>query len=166
MKGVAVLRFGMSRVVWFSFQTLYLRLTLDGSEDILDQELQQGESVVCLVGSALLRLREWFLLERALSASLDIDRGVSILWLRFCSVIIAVERWVCGVFIATSNFESTGSCSNEWHCTSPNVCTVGGWPIVHWWMWGHIRLFCNCVLWLANFESSQCTSWGCQRVSS
>jgi len=72
----------------------------DGFENVLDRELRRGEVVVHPVGSewALLRVQECFLLESALSASLDVDRGVSMLRFRFCSLIIVVERLVSGAF--------------------------------------------------------------------
>ena len=38
---------------------------------------------------------EWWLLESALSATLVVYRRVSVLRIRFCSVVVAVERWVC-----------------------------------------------------------------------
>ena len=68
-------------------------MTFDGFEDILNRELQWDEDIVHLVGSewALLRMRERLLLESALSAILDVDGGVSVLWLRFCSVVAMIE---------------------------------------------------------------------------
>ena len=46
---------------------------------------------------ALLRMREWFLLENALSASLGVEGGVSMLQLQLCPVVV-FERWVGGAF--------------------------------------------------------------------
>ena len=75
------------------FRTLHLWLTLDRFEDILDQELQGGEAVIHSIGLewALLGVLEWSLLESALHTTLVVDRGVSMLRLRFCSVVTAVE---------------------------------------------------------------------------
>ena len=93
MEGAIVLRFRTSKVVCFCFRTLPPGLTFDDIEDILDRKLQQGEAVNP-VGSewALLRVREWLLLESALSATLDVDKEVSELRLWFCSVVATVEK--------------------------------------------------------------------------
>ena len=95
-----VSRSGMSRVVYFCLRTLYPGLSLDGFEDVLDLELQQGEAVGYLIRLwlALLRQRERLLLESDLFVNLEGNGGASVLWLRFCTVVVAAERWVSGVF--------------------------------------------------------------------
>ena len=62
------------------------RFTLDGFEDVLDREIQRSEIVVHPISSewALLRVREWSLLESTLPATLVVDEGVSVLRLRCC----------------------------------------------------------------------------------
>ena len=67
---------------------------MDGFEDILDRELQRGEAVIHPVGSewALLGVREWSILESALSRTLVVNERVSVLLLGFCSVFVVVER--------------------------------------------------------------------------
>ena len=55
-------------------------MTFDGFEDVLDREFSgwlRGEAIVHSVGSewALLRVREWLLLEGALSATLVVNGG-------------------------------------------------------------------------------------------
>ena len=94
MEGAIVLHSGTSKVVWFFSWTLYPDLTFDGFEDVMVRELQRSEAVVHPVGFewALLRVQEWFLLEITLFVSLDVDKGVSVLRLQFCSIIAAVER--------------------------------------------------------------------------
>ena len=57
VEGTIVSRSWMSRVVYFWPQMLYPGLSLDGFEDVLDWELQQGEAVGYLVGSGLALLR-------------------------------------------------------------------------------------------------------------
>ena len=100
MEGAIVLHSGTSKVVWFFSWTLYPDLTFDGFEDVMVRELQRSEAVVHPVGFewALLRVQEWFLLESTLSASLDVDGGVSMMRLQFCFVVVAVERWVGEAF--------------------------------------------------------------------
>ena len=51
MEGAVVLRSRTSMVVWFCFWTLYLGLTFDDFEDILDRELQGDKAVIHPVGS-------------------------------------------------------------------------------------------------------------------
>ena len=94
MKGAVVFRSGIGMAVWLRFRTLHPGFTLDGFEDILNRELQQSEIVIHPVGSkwALLKAPKWSLLESASSATLIVDRGVSVLRLRFCPVVDADER--------------------------------------------------------------------------
>ena len=81
MEGAVVLRSGTSMILWLYFRKLHQGLTLDDFEDVLDQELQQGEAVIHSVGLewALLRVREWSLLESILPATLVVNGGVSML---------------------------------------------------------------------------------------
>ena len=89
-----------SRVMCFCLRTFPPGLTLNGFEDVLDQVLQWVEVVGHLIGLglALLRVREWLLPESALSTTLEVNGGASVLWLRFCSIVAAVERWIGGAF--------------------------------------------------------------------
>jgi len=76
------LRSSMSLAIVCSYlRTLYPKLTLDGFEDVLNRELQRGEAVIHPVGSewALLRVRDWLLLENTLPTTLIVDGGDSIL---------------------------------------------------------------------------------------
>ena len=100
VEGTIVSCSGTSRVAYFCLQTLHPGLTLDGFKDILDWELQRGEAVGYLVSLvlALLRVQEWLLLKSALSVTLAVNGGASVLGLRFCSIVVAVERWVGGDF--------------------------------------------------------------------
>ena len=106
MEGAVDLRSGTSMVMWFFFWMLNSGLTFDGFEDVLNRELQQGEVVVYSVGLewALLRVRERFLLERALSASLGVDRGVSMLRFSFVSSSPRLKDGLVEFFIASSNW--------------------------------------------------------------
>jgi len=94
MEGTVVSRFGTNMVVCFCLRTLHPGLTVDGFEDVLDRELQRGEVIGYSVGSklTLLRVHEWLLLESALSVTLKVNGGASVLQLRFYSVVAAVKR--------------------------------------------------------------------------
>ena len=100
VKWTVIFGFETNRVMYLGLQTTHTGLTLDGLEDVLDQELQRDEVVGYLVGSrlVLLRVRRWLLLESALPMTLKVNRGVSMLRLRFCPVVVTIERWVGGAF--------------------------------------------------------------------
>jgi len=100
VEGTVVPRCGTSRVVCFCLRMLHLGLTFVGFEDTLDRELQRGEAVGFSLGLelALLSVQEWLLLQSALSATMEVNRGAFVLQLQFCSIIIAVERRTGGAF--------------------------------------------------------------------
>ena len=80
-------------------RTFHTRVTIGGSEDVLDRELQWSElSPPVKLEWTLLGAREWLILESTSSASLVVDRGASVIWLRFFSVVAVVERLVGGTF--------------------------------------------------------------------
>ena len=106
MEGTIVSRFGASRVAHVCLRTLHPGLTFDDFEDILDRELQRGETVKYLVSSglALLRMRERLLLESVMSASLEVNEGASVWRFDFVS---SSPRWkdrLAKPFIASSNW--------------------------------------------------------------
>ena len=98
--GIVVSRFEESRVAGVCLWTFQPGLTFDGFEDVLNRELQRGETVRYLVSSGLtlLRMRERLLFESTLSASLEVNGGVSVSRVWFCSVFTAVERRVGETF--------------------------------------------------------------------
>ena len=98
-----IFRSETGRIMLLWFQTLHPVLTLDGFEDVLNQELQRDEAVIHSVISewALLRAWEWMLLESTLPATQIVDGGTSVMWLRVLYVIAMVERLVCGALHPT-----------------------------------------------------------------
>jgi len=115
--GAVFLRFETSRVVLLYFWTFHPGLTLDGFEDVLDREVQWGEAAIHLVSSdwALLRVREWSLLESTLTAILLVDRGVSVLRLWFAPSLPRLKDGLAELFIAYYNWIfglGTGPCFN------------------------------------------------------
>jgi len=105
VKRAVILRSETRGIMCLRCRTPHPGLILDGFEDVLNRELQQSEAVVHPLSSecALLRVQNWSLLESTLPATLVVDRGDSVLRLRFGSVSPRLKDELAEFFIASSN---------------------------------------------------------------